>query len=251
MTGTEGMNSATPVVVNSGGVSARLDRGDMGVDYFLDPANVSFVLRPIFQVYALRGSPEVFPYGKGGNTAYFGSFSSLRADEGWSLSVDISSSFTFAEKRPLDDGIKAYWRRHNFAGASPLSKPDTMIADVPAVLPAEAAPSEPPAPVIVYVPQPSVPAAAPVVQTVVQPAPAAVPQGQPVVVKNASKHICLALGMILTAGSVGVQAYSYLNSDIYEDTKAQNLYRGSYATLGLGVLLTLVGTLYNPKVEFR
>ena len=81
--------------------------------------------------------------------------------------------------------------------------------------------------------------------------PTPVPQGQPVLVTNTNKYIFLTLGMILIAGSACVQAYSYYNYDVYKDVYAQDIFKGSYATLSLGLVLTLVGALYNPKIEFR
>jgi hypothetical protein len=209
-----------------------IEKGDFGLDFLLDPALLDFVLRPLFRCYAFRGSAEVVPYGRGGNTAYFGSFPVLATEEGWRLSVDISSSFTFAEKTLLDENIKNYWRQNNFNGISPLPKPNTVIPETPA---GEAPPA---APVIVYVTQPS--------DSVLPNQPPAAAR-QPVPVRNASKHVCLALGILLSAGSVTVQALSYNNVGVFTGDVGETAFRAAYPTMGLGLLLMLVGTLYNPK----
>jgi hypothetical protein len=232
--------AASPTVINCGGVSARVEEGDIGIDYFLDPGNVSFALRPLFRLYTFRGIAEVFPFGKGGTTAYFGSYSALGVTDGWSISIDVSSSLSFAERKPLDGDIKDYWRRHNFAGIPPQTGPSTLIAEAPVL--AGVSPTT-----VIYV---QVPSADLPVAPAVPAAPINAPQGERRIVGNASKQICLFLGMFLMLGSVGVQGYSYFLYDIYNDDFAKTLYRASYPTLGLGAVLILIGTLYNPKVVY-
>ena len=243
VTAPAGMN---PFVVHGGGVSVRIDEGDFGVDYFLDPDNLNFALRPVFRIYALRGDAAVFPSGlrpedRGDITAFFGSLSNLRLDEGWGLSVDISSSFTFAERAPLGSEIISYWRAHNFAGPSPRYRPSTIIRDFE--------PSHETASQIYFPAEPSDGSPQTVQQFQGSGAPAE--ERQLVVVGNRSKHTALALGLILTTASVIVQGVAYSQFGTANDHNAHNVFRGAYATLGLGLVLTLAGALYNPTLEYR
>ena len=217
--------------VNSGGVTVIVNDGDFGLDYYLAPDN--FTMRPLLKIHSFRGWATAYPSGRGVNNVSFGPYSDLGISEGWSLTLDISSAFSFAERSPLEWETRRYWTAHNFSGISPRPGPNTIIRE------AAAAPLE--APLFVN-------------------GQAAQFQSQTrsleelerrYLVQNRARTTTLFLGLILTAASVAVQgvAYSYFGT-AYDDT-AQNAFRGAYATLGLGLVCTLVGTLYNPRLEFR
>jgi hypothetical protein len=64
-------------------------------------------------------------------------------------------------------------------------------------------------------------------------------------VNNRGKNICLTIGLALTTVSAAAQAVSY---HFMDDTKlSRNLYYGAYPVMGLGLITTLVGILYNPS----
>ena len=227
---TNGMNT---VVVRSGAVSARIEDGDLGVDYFLRPGDRNSVQRPPYRFYVFRGSVEVFPYGQGREQAQFGSAQSLAAEKRESLTLEISTSYTFADKQPLGKDIIAYWRLHNFAGSPPLQMPDVAIAE---------APSEPP--------QPSPPEVVFQTSYITQ---------EPEIIyvesssrrDNRAKNSLLSIGLFLTASSMVVQGVAYYQSDIFSNDTARDFHTWSYIPLGLGFITTLVGILINPASSLK
>ena len=220
VTNSGGINS---VVVRSGAVSARIERGDLGVDYILDPNNQSSSPRPLFRLCAFRGSAEVFPYGRTGATAFFGAVQSLSANTGECLSLDISSSYTFAEKKPLGDDIVDYWIHNSFIGISPQPMPNTTLSALRP--PAEAIPIE-------VSPLPLEAAAI-----------TAAPREEPVVrSSNRKKNALLSIGLVMTAGSAAAQGYFNYNND-------KRLVTATYGPLGMGLLFTLFGIFAKPQLE--
>lgn len=227
---TNGRNS---VVVRSGGVSARIDDGDLGIDYFVRPDGSVSQQQPIHRYHVFRGSTEVFNYGQGGALISFGSSRSLAAVKGESLTLDISSSYTFAERKPLNRDAVAFWRLNNFSGTPPLFMPNTTIEEaLPEVVSA--------APIIEYIvttPEPEV---------IIVHAPAQSSRRD-----NRAKNTLLSLGFFLTASSAAVQGVAYYQPDFFPDNTARDLYTWSYVPLGLGLLSTLVGILINPSTSLK
>ena len=235
VTGTRQNSAGTnSVVIRGGGVSARIEDGDFGVDYILEPGGQNFTARPIFRIYAFRGGTEVFPYRNMGIIANFGGAQSLTAGDGEILSLDVSSSYTFAERKPMDRDILAYWRLHNFTGPSPLPMPNTEIVLAEPAAPQPAAGTEASQPPVItasaYVPPPTI-----------------VYQQVPSRTLNRKKNVCLIIGLSLTASSLAAQAVTNFVFDIENDPIPRNIYMGAYGTLGLGLVSTLVGIIFNPK----
>jgi len=230
---------AGPIVVRSGGISSRTEAGDMGVDYVLEPGDRNSVPRPLFRIHAFRGSAEVFPYGRGGPQPYFGGAQTVRAAEGESLTLDISSSFTFAEKKPLSRDTADYWTLYNFTGFSPLPMPFTSIITVhetPVTLePAPAPSSGSVAPVTVEAASITVPYE-----------PDTANQHLPTLTYNKTKNVGLVLGLALTFASVAVQSATYYLYDIQTDRTANVIFTAAQIPLSVGILTTLGGILYNP-----
>ena len=231
-----GMNSAAAaslainsIVVRSGGVSVRLGEGDLGVDYMLEPLNISSAMRPVLRLYAFRSSAEVFPHGGGGTPANFGGARSLTAEEGSSLFFDVSPSYTFAEKKALDSDIISYWRAHNFTGLSPRPMPDTAIAETPP--PAAFVPSSPVSEIVI-IPNESRRGS----------------QELPVVNKNRGRNLLLFLGVGLTASSSAVLALTDFQPGIFDSmANPGTIHNAAYVPLTLGLITTLAGILYNPS----
>ena len=219
-----------PTVIRGGGVSVRVDTGDLGIDYTVEPGIRFANPRPLFRVYALRGNAEIYPYGRDGLSAYFGGAQALALNSGESLTFDVSPPYTYAERKSLDSELIYYWRSNNFTGTSPLPMPETGIADVTE------------SPVIVYL-------APPPAQTVTSAAtqataPRTIPE-QIVITRNRQKNLALAIGLSLTLGSVGAQLIAN-QFDTSTNTAADKVYTAAYATLGLGVAVTLAGILFSP-----
>ena len=213
--------------VRSGGVSARMEEGDYGIDYVLEPDGAS--IRPVFRLSVFRGSADVSPYGRGGGQAYFGGAQKLSLGEGESLTLDISSSFTFAEKKVLDSGIVDYWTLHTFSAAAQVSPPQ----GAPQVLSTPGASA-------------SGPTEAGSVDFSGQ-----ADRGAASYTSGASKNVILALGLFLTVTSALVQGASFHIFDAPNNDAARTIYNAAYVPLGLGVLTTLTGILYNPSSSKR
>ena len=216
-----------PLVIRSGGVSARIEDADVGVDYFLEPGSWNSSLQPLFRLYVFRGGAELFPYGRGGTSAYFGGGQSLTVGAGECLSLDISSSYTFAERTTVNRDIQDYWKLHYFEGSPPQPMPDTAIAGLLQDLPASPADEDT---AVKYVP--------------------IVPSGgekQPATINNRGKNICLAVGLALTVGSVVVQGVSFFQYEKYSERKYRDLFYWAYPSLGVGLITTLAGIIYNPR----
>ena len=235
---------AGPVVIRSGGISSRTEAGDLGADYILEPGNRNAIPRPLFRIHAFRGSAELFPYGRGGPQPYFGSAQTMRTEEGESLTLDISSSHTFAEKKPISHETLSYWMLYNFAGFSPLPMPITGIMPAP-VEEVELALEPAPLP---QQPQPSPPL--PVEASTI-----VIPFEQqeettphlPTVTNNRTKNVCLALGLVLTFAAAATQGITYHMYDINTNRTANNIFTAAQIPLGVGILTTLGGILYNPS----
>ena len=247
-------SGASSVVVRSGVVSARLGRGDFGVDYLLEPGELNSAPRPLFNIHVIKGNTEVFPYGMGSGSTVFGVGNSLDVYEGEGLFLDISSFHTFAEKKSLGYDVLRFWNDHNFAGSPPLAMPDTQIAvgeppsDAPAasstVISSTVIPS-PDSPATVYPSAESLPEASPSAPIEYTPPE---PIRTPVAASNRGKNITLALGLFLTASSVALQVVSNPQFDLFNNKDlAKNLNNVSYVSLGAGLITTLVAILYNPS----
>ena len=248
---------AGPVVIRSGGISSRVEAGDFGADYILEPGDRNSVPRPFFRFHAFRGKADVFPYGRGGSQPYFSGAQTVNVKEGESLALDISSSYTFVEKKPISDETLNYWMINGFAGASPLPAPAAKIETVqeapveltvaaPPPLPAQApiltvTPVAPAAPITPVIP------VAPVAIEVFQPE-EITPQHLPSKTSfNRVKTTSLVIGLAMTFAAVAVQGFTYYKYDVYNDRTANTVFNTMHIPLGVGILTTLGGILYNPS----
>lgn len=228
---------AGPVVVRSGGISSRVDAGDLGADYVLEPGDKNSIPRPFFRIHAFRGSANVFPYGRGGTQPYFGGAQTLSVNEGESLALDISSSYTYAEKKPIAENTLNYWMFYNFAGSSPLPilVPDIVAAiEEPEVFIPDPVPPPPPMPV-------------PPISIAVFPQEETIPQHLPGPVFSRAKTTSLIIGLGLTVAAVAVQGFVYNKYDINKDRTANTVFNAMQIPLGVGIITTLGGILYNSS----
>jgi hypothetical protein len=121
-------NDVNFLVLRSGGISAMLYKGDFAVSCLIDKIEANSTPRPIFTVDVIRGRAETFISGSGESSASLGGISSMAANSGESLLLDVSSFHTFAGKRPVGDETLMFWRLHNFVGTAPRAMPDIQIA---------------------------------------------------------------------------------------------------------------------------
>ena len=233
-----------PVVIRSGGISSRIEAGDLGADYVLEPGDRNSIPRPQFRLHAFSGKAEVFPYGKTGPQPYFGGAQTLSVEEGESLSLDISSAYTFAEKKPISEDTLYYWQYYKFEGPSPLPMPDVSLASAAPEEPVYAAPPPPPA-----TPPPPVEATSIVVPY--EPDFGQDQMQQPVFTKNKTKTVCLAVGLALTFAAAAAQGFTYYKYDINTNRTANTIFTAAQIPLGVGIITTLGGILYNPPPAKR
>ncbi|MCL2472623.1 MAG: FecR family protein [Treponema sp.] len=260
-----GMSSAGANVVSlrSGGISTRMGEGDYGIDYVLESesgtaAQSNSMLHPLFRLNVFRGSAEVSPYGKGGTQIYSGGGRALSVGEGESLSLDISSSYTYAERNTLDKVVMDYWNVHNFTGVPPVNVIDAAIALSPSDAPFSAGSGS----------QQSGSSSSPAADnrdnssaknSSVSGSAAAsgfniaeiTNQGTQVHKIGSSKNRILAFGLFLTVTSVAIQAVSFHIYNALDNSAARTMYNTAYMPLGLGILTTLTGILYNPSTSFK
>ena len=229
------------LVIRSGTVSARIGEGDYGIDYVLEPGNQNSIVRPLFRIFVFRGNAEVFPYARGGNQANFNSADTLTAIEGETLSMDVSSSYTFVEKKPLGRDITGYWMLHNFAGVPPLPMPNTIMTAVSPEYPVTPEPvvSNEAPPGIAVLPPP-VPESQPLIP--VEPEKTSM---KPSVIK--AKNTLTLLGLGLTVMSMAVQGGAYYQYNESNNEVPRRIFSYAYIPLSFGVMCSLLGILYNPS----
>ena len=224
------------IVVRAGEVSARLEEGDLAFDYMLEPDSRNLAPRPLFRLHAFRGRAEVFSYTEGGSAVSFGTAQSLGAAEGESLFLDITGSHSFAERKALDIDAVDYWRFYNFAGSPPIPMPDTSIAaaaDRPQRLDLTETDSvyTRPAAELVFVSDDSL----------------RIAQEAFFNNRNRRKNIILSIGLSLTFSSAAVQGIAHFRPEVFSNDNARTVSSIMYAPLGLGMIITLAGILYNPS----
>jgi hypothetical protein len=213
------------IVVRSGGVSIHIREGDFGVDCLLDPGVWNSAMRPIFRVHAFRGTAEVFPNGREAAAAYFGGAQSIAVGNWESLSIDVSSAYTFAEKKLMGNETVSYWRLNNFAGTPPGPMPPTEINDPYAAVTAQAEPAPAAESQIIYIPAEIM----------------ANGGEQPGISGNSESGAALTTGVILTAVSAAFQGICYPQIGIPSGARA----RAAYGVLSLGLVNTVAGLLGN------
>ena len=231
-----GSGAIRSLVVRSGGVSTRIENADIGIDYLLEPGGGNSSLRPLCHVHAFRGRAEIFPYGRGSTPAYFGGAESLALGTMESLSLDISSSYTFTEKTSLGREYFDYWKLPYFNNSQLLSAPNTALVQVLPETPDSAVPQSASAPQVIretekiYIPVDPIGG-----------------EKRYSVVNNRSKNVCLAIGFALTLGSAAAQSIFHYRYDNYGEKKDRDMFYIASSGLGTGLIITLTGIMYNPS----
>jgi hypothetical protein len=220
------------VVIRAGNNSVRIEEGDIGADYAIDPASLERhpTAVPALKISSFRGSAEVHPFLPGTDT-----LKPLPVAKTESLSVEINPPLIYAGRKALDENIVGFWNRNNFAGFPPIPMPDTTLPDLtpaPPVLPE-------PVTVVIAAEKPEE-----------EPLDLNGWQAEMNWYKKAyrQKSAFLIAGFVLTAIGVGAQVYAYTQFNTEQDSLARTIYFSGYASLGLGFLSLLAGTLYDPLV---
>jgi hypothetical protein len=228
------------VVIRAGNNAVRIQEGDIGADYAVDPASLGshLAVLPLLTIFNFKGSAEVHPFIPGIDT-----LKPLPVGEIESLSVEISPPLIYAGRKPLEGDIIGFWNRGNFAGFPPVPMPDTTLPELS------------PAPVVQQAPPPEV-----VMVTAEEPEKAAEPRQEDLDLaawqaemkwyKKAyrQKSALLITGFALAVIGAGAQIYAYTQFDTPRDSLARTIHFSAYAPLGLGLLSLLAGTAYDPLV---
>ena len=228
-----GGTAYTPALIRAGNVSVRIENGDLGLDYTVDPGIQYSAPVPVLRICTFRGRADIYQYGRDGANINFGGAQFLTVANRESLKIDINPPYTYAERKSLDRDMLVYWNEHNFSGSSPLPMPDTEIAGL----------IETP-PVYVPSPEPPLPAQIQAADSALVFQPGTV-QEKIVRARSRQKNIVLIAGLTLTLGSFGAQLITS-GYDLSVEGTARNIHKTAYATLGLGALITLAGILYSP-----
>jgi hypothetical protein len=135
VTGTEPQSFS----VQTGGAAVELAEGDFCIDYMVLPdqffEDTGGAARPRLRIYDFRGEAGIslLPNGADGRAPYMAgdvpvrlSVIPVRAAE--MVSLEISSSLHFVERKPIHADIADYWNRYPFQGSPPLMMPVTALA---------------------------------------------------------------------------------------------------------------------------
>ena len=207
------------IVIRGGGVSVKIKDGDFGVDYLLEQSELNSTPQPLFTISAIRGSAEIYPYGMGASSPFFGGVNVVDINEGECFSLDISSFHTVAEKKPIDRDTLIYWRFYKFSALPPIFVPRSRVE--------------------IEIPD--------LVSTPIQPV------TQINVVRsfesgNKTRNIILGIGLALTASAVATQVITHPQREFISNADlSRNLYNIAYVPMGLGLISLLGGILYNPS----
>ena len=220
-------NEVNPLVIRGGGVSVKLEKGDYSLDYLLEQIEPNSAPKPIFSIFSIKGKLEVFPYGMGASSPYFGGVNVVSLDDAEGLSLDITSFHTLLEKKYISRDILQYWDNNRFFTPFLIPGPETQITFYPFVtqitgsIPAATSTSSTPLPSI----------------RVVRPE-----------TEIRSTNVFLGLGLALTATAVATQ---FLANPWYEIIPnrniAKNLYNLSYIPMGFGLTSIIVGIINHPS----
>jgi hypothetical protein len=219
------------VVVRSANIAVRIDEGDLGIDYVMEPIahGRGGVPRPMFRLYGFSGTAEVFPFPSGNSLIQAGEIQSIVVKEKESLFLEIASPMVFAERRALDRDIIDFWRHHNFYGIPPLAMPSVALPTTPG----EAAVTEVPAEVSGNV------------------IPDNLFNSQDYLALSRARRVkntVLVTGLLLTAASITAQGLAYSQFDTGNDAFARKVFTIAFAPMGAGIVTILTGILYNPRI---
>jgi hypothetical protein len=229
VSGTGGGNKT--VVVRSANISVRIEEGDLGIDYVMEPLarGRGGTPKPMLSLYGFGGKAEVFPFPSEGSPVQAGDIKSIVVGKGEFLFLEIASPMVFAERKALAGDIIDFWERHNFSGTPPLAMPPVTLPGIPGGTEVTQAPPEVPEAVVQDNPFDSV--------------------DYPALTRaRAVKNTALVTGLLLTAGSVTVQGLAYSKFDTKNDALARNLFTAAFAPMGVGIFTILAGILYNPRI---
>jgi hypothetical protein len=220
---------AGTAVVRSANISVRIEEGDLGIDYVMEPPahGRGGMPRPLLRLYDFSGRAEVFPFPSGSSPVQAGEIQSILVREKEALFLEIASPMVFAERKPLDRDIIDFWRLHNF-GTPPLAVPPAALPEISGEAIAET-PAE--------VPEAAVPDNLFNSQDYLALSRA-----------RAVKNTALVTGILLTAASVTAQGLAYSEFDTGNDAFARNVFTAAFAPMGVGIFTILTGIFYNPRI---
>jgi hypothetical protein len=218
-------------VVRSANISIRIEEGDVGIDYVMEPLSYGRggMPKPMLRLYDFSGRAEVFPFPSGGSPVQAREIQSIVVREKESLFLEVASPMVFAERKALTKDIIDFWEYHAFSGIPPLAvssvalpgiSGETAVTHVPVEVPEAAAPDNP------FIPRDQF----------------ALSRARTV------KNTALVTGLLLIAGSAAAQGLAYSKFDTGEDAFARNMFTASFAPMGVGVFTVLTGIFYNPRI---
>jgi hypothetical protein len=229
VSGTGGGNRTA--VVRSANISVRIEEGDVGIDYVMEPLahGRGGMPKPTLRLYDFSGKAEVFPFPSGSSPVQAGEIQSILVREKESLFLEIASPMVFAERRALDRDIIDFWGQHNFYGTPPLAMPSVALPEIPGETAVTEVPAEVPEAVI----------------------PDNLFSSQDYLALSRArmvKNTALVTGLFLTAASLTAQGLAYSEFDTGNDAFARNVFTAAFAPMGVGIFTMLTGIFYNPRI---
>jgi hypothetical protein len=210
------------IVIRAGSSVANIQNGDVALDFIAKKG----VEQPVLTFHCFNGKGDFVP--RSGSAPL-----DLKANE--TIFMDNQDSASYVEKKPLEAAVVAYWKGAPFTDNAPLPSPalDKAAAPAPEQGLAEA-PKEPVPPVAAEQEQK---------QQSEKQQKEKLPRPPRSYNPPTLKDGLAITGFLLAAAGAGLQAYTLWGSPppAFKD----NLYKGSYIPLGVGVAFILGSSLFG------
>jgi hypothetical protein len=226
------------VHVRTGQVETGFRIGDAGIDYIVNPQKSQLSRgEPILTVFNFQGNSELRPLSLNSAQTAVPSFVVYEYE---SLTLEMSNSLSYIERKPLDDEIIHYWNRHNFSDGAPLltARPtgtDAILPPQAGSIQSEAAQTSQVVERIEYVYPPAK------IEYVYPDNPANKKMSR---LKNA----LITTGMVFTAGGIGMQIAGSVGIPSLDNKTNSMILNLGYIPLVIGLIFTGASLAINPQM---
>ncbi|MHC6204448.1 FecR family protein [Breznakiellaceae bacterium SP9] len=224
---TSAAERSSKLVIHGGTAELQFEAGDISMDYIIAPSLFSMPGRmqqkPLVKFECFRGSALVVlldsaQNGGGGLTHQ------VPLTENETLTLDVSPSISFIERKPLNNSDLNYWSGHGFPQPNALAQTQEPVIDPTRDLRNSSADT---------------------LTALVPDTPYVPPDYNAYRKANRTKNIILTIGTVLTLAGGAMEVYTAQAINDGKDNMKLFIPL-SAIPLGIGILTTIVGILYNP-----